>query len=100
MLHNSCFGACPFPIPKFSSFFVARLFFECLVIRIQHRSTAELFVKELTNFEGMKVYAYFLTTSYDRFVRECKERNFTPEVKLFTLWLNCQRPETPERQIN
>lgn len=40
--------------------------------------------------ESQRVWADSLVASYDQFARQCKEKNFTPTVRLYTLWLECQ----------
>jgi hypothetical protein len=54
------------------------------------KSAAGLLVAEHAKSVEKSYATAFLVIGYDRFVRECKERNFTPTYKLFTLWQLCQ----------
>ena len=42
-------------------------------------------------FEEQRRTACALIESYDLFISQCKEKNFTPTFDLYTLWETCQR---------
>jgi len=51
-------------------------------------------------YEEQRLLACSLITSYDLFISQCKERNFTPTFNLYTLWAECQRAEAIAGEIN
>jgi hypothetical protein len=51
------------------------------------KSTAELFAQKHAGSEDCHQLAFSLVAHYDKFMRECNGRDFTPTYKLFTLWM-------------
>ena len=52
------------------------------------------------DFEEQSRLACSLVASYDLFISQCQERNFTPTFNLYTLWEDCQSGLAIARSMN
>lgn len=58
------------------------------------------FTANEVGYEEQRRIAYSLVASYDLFISQCKERNFTPTFNLYTLWKDCQSDSTIAEKVN
>ena len=58
------------------------------------------FIANGIDFEEQRRMAYSLMASYDLFISQCMEKNFTPTFYLYTLWKDCQSDSATVEKMN